>query len=157
MTKRSGIVPCSVLAFALAPKVWAIAPPEPDFPMVGGSLGQTIQLNIRAVGDPQILAPRCQAILSFRDSNNLPVGTSLTVDLGPDQGTFLTLSFNRLVSRLGQRFELQPVVTAVNREVNFACQASVEIYESISGRTIAWIAPPEPDAQRYLLRRTFRR
>jgi hypothetical protein len=144
MRTRKNLMAHTVLFCAFAGRGWAIAPLELDFPMIGGSLGQTIQLNIRGVGDPQISTPRCQATLSFQDSRNVPVGTSSSVDLGPGQAASLILSFNQLVSRAGQRLELRPVVRPLNRELNFACQTSVEIYEPSSGRTTAWAAPPNP-------------
>jgi hypothetical protein len=112
--------------------------------MIGGSAGQMIQLNIRGVGDPQISTPRCQATLSFRDTRNAPVGDSRAVDLGPGQSATLTLNFNQLVSRVGERFELEPLVTPASGGVNFACQASVEVYEPISGRTTAWAPSANP-------------
>jgi len=121
-----------------------MAQPAPDFPMFGGSVGQAIQLNIRAVGDPQISVARCQATLSFHDGRNLPVGTSRTVNLGPNEGAFLTLEFSQVVSRLGQRFELRPVVTPINTEGDFPCQTSVELYDLTTGRTTAWAPPPNP-------------
>jgi hypothetical protein len=80
----------AVLLGALAGRGWSVAPLELGFPMIGGSLGQTIQLNIRAIGDPNISTPRCQATLSFRDSRSVPVGTSSSVDLGPGQAASLS-------------------------------------------------------------------
>jgi len=68
MSTRQNLMAPMVVFCALAGRGWAIAPLEPDFPMIGGSLGQTIQLNIRSDGDPQIFTPRCQATLIFRDS-----------------------------------------------------------------------------------------
>jgi hypothetical protein len=135
-----------IFASGLAARIWATPPPEPEFPMAGGSLGQAIQLNIRTVGDPQISQPRCQAILSFRDSANLQVGPTRSVDLGEDEAASLTVNFSQFVSRFGQRFDLRPIVTRLSREANFSCQTSVELFDSMTGRTLAWTTPPEPGA-----------
>src|SRR5262249_13488267 len=110
MKTEKTLMAYTVLTCAVAGGCWAI-PSELDFPMIGGSAGQMIQLNIRGVGDPQISTPRCQATLSFRDTRNAPVGDSRAVDLGPGQTATLTLNFNQLGSRLGERFELEPLVT----------------------------------------------
>src|SRR5262249_12343782 len=67
-----------------------------------------------------------------------------SVDLAPGQAAFLIISFSQFVSHAGQRFELRPVVRPLNRELNFACQTSVEVYEPSSGRTTAWAPPPNP-------------
>ena len=89
MKTEKTLMAYTVLTCAVAGGCWAI-PSELDFPMIGGSLGQTIQLNIRAIGDPNISTPRCQATLSFRDSRSVPVGTSSSVDLGPGQAASLS-------------------------------------------------------------------
>jgi hypothetical protein len=47
MRTRKNLMAHAALFCALAGKSWAIAPPRLDFAMIGGSLGQTIQLNIR--------------------------------------------------------------------------------------------------------------
>ncbi|MBI3682842.1 MAG: hypothetical protein HY235_20915 [Acidobacteria bacterium] len=116
------------------------ADPTPHlFPMMGGSLGNVIQLNVGGLGGPDT---RCQAQLGFRDLRNMPVGPSRAVDLGPGETASLTLNFNTLVSMSRQRFELRPLVTPANRDgSNFACKSSAEIYEPGSGRDLAWASP----------------
>jgi hypothetical protein len=62
-------------------------PPIGDMPPIGGALGQTMRLSIRAVEDPD---QRCAADLTVRDANGAALAT-VRKTLGPGEGGFLDL------------------------------------------------------------------
>ena len=97
MTSQTTTAAYLILMCALTGKSFATGLPGLNFPMVGGVSGQTIQLNIRAIGDPNISLARCQANVGYRDSSGHPIGSSRAVDLRPGQNTFLTLKFSQFV------------------------------------------------------------
>jgi len=95
---------------------------------------QTARLNVVAYPpDP------CVGQLSFVNSNGAQVGNTLDVQLAPGQATFLELPGGTLVTKLGQRAEVQPIVTVDNG--SFA--ASTEVYLNGFGTTSVYY-PPEP-------------
>jgi hypothetical protein len=98
---------------------------------IGVGLFETVRLNVSG------LAPNaCIGQLSFTDASGNPVGSSMNVNLGPGQSTFLDLNGNTLVRRLGQRMQVQPVVTPTPGTPS-SCQTSVELYEQFFGSTVA--------------------
>lgn len=78
---------------ALTGRGFAVGLAELRFPMIGGVSGQVIQLNIRAIGDPNISL----ASVGFRDRSGLSVGASRAIDLRLGQGTFVKLKFSQFV------------------------------------------------------------
>jgi hypothetical protein len=117
-------------------------PSNPELGKLGVTLLQTVRLNVVAIPpDP------CVGQISFVDSSRNLVGNSLmTVNLNPGQATFLDLPGNTLVNKVGQRVEVQPVVTAFNSPgVANACLASAEVYLNGLGTTTAYF-PPDPCA-----------
>ena len=128
---------------ALCGTLPAAQPPEPDFPILGGSLGQTMRIAITADG-----RAGCTAVAGFRNSLGQPPEPEKTLMLAPGQTGFVDLSLNRLAARIGQRVEVRPFVQVAAGQ----CDGSVEVFEVFTGRTTASLrlftglqAPPEPD------------
>jgi hypothetical protein len=106
----------------------------PQFGMLGVTLPQTVRLNVVAYPpDP------CIGQLSFVNSSGTPVGNTLNVQLAPGKATSLDLPGNTLVTQLGQRAEVRPVVTAPNG----GCAASAEVYLNGLGATSTFF-PVDP-------------
>ena len=82
-------------------------PPDPLFGMIGVTELQTVRVNVVAFPpDP------CVGQLSFLNSQGAPAGSALEVQLAPGQAASLDLPGSALVTKLGQRAEVQRVVTA---------------------------------------------
>jgi hypothetical protein len=108
--------------------------PTPEFGMVGVTLLQTAQLNVVAIPtDP------CIGTLSFVNSSGVQVGNAMNVQLAPGQAASLELPGSTLVTKLGQRAEVLPVVSASNG----GCIASAEVYINGLGTTSTFI-PTDP-------------
>jgi hypothetical protein len=106
----------------------------PEFGLLGVTELQTVRLNVVAYPpDP------CVGQLSFINSHGVQVGNTLSVQLNPGQAASLDLPGSTLVTKLGQRAEVQPVVTAPNG----GCAASTEVYNNALGVTTAYF-PPDP-------------
>ncbi len=120
--------------------------PLPDLPgvtpqlgLVGLALGQTVRLNVVAFPpDP------CLGVLQFLDSHGAPQPMpDISVALQPGQAAFLDLPAALLGLQPGQRAEVQPIVMT---DPASACQATVEVYSTASGKTRAVLTPqPQPD------------
>ncbi len=109
-------------------------PPDPSFGMFGVTELQTAQLNVVAFPtDP------CIGTLSFVNSNGVQVGNAMNVQLAPGQAASLSLPGSTLVTKLGPRAEVQPVVSASNG----GCIASAEVYINGLGTTSTFY-PPHP-------------
>ena len=112
-------------------------PPAPVFGTVGITVFETVRLNVAA----QPFANLCIATLTFADNNGNPLGGSLDVNLSPGQSTFLDLPGTAVVSTLGQRAEVHPIVTLGATTGGNACIASTEVYLGATGTTVAYLAP----------------
>lgn len=121
-----------------------IPQPDPSLPgvtpqlgLVGLALGQTVRLNVVAFPpDP------CFGVLRFLDSHGTPVPTPDMPVAG--QAAFLDLHAALLGLQPGQRAEVQPIVLLVDSAS--ACQVTVEVYATATGRTRAVLQPqPLPD------------
>jgi hypothetical protein len=100
-----------------------------NFPMIGITRGQTLQLNVVAFPrDP------CYAQLGFQDSNGSPLGTTTSVTLQPGQSASLAINGNSLTNSLGQRVEVLPTIVPVAGIVS-SCGASAEVFENVLGIT----------------------
>ena len=121
---------------------------NPDYPIIVGSvynvpvgltLFQTARLNV--VAYPPV---PCMGSISFADSNGNMIGKPLSVNLSAGQAAFLDLPGTELVSKFGQRAEIQPVVnvTQIVGAPN-ACIASTEVYTTLIGETAVYF-PPTP-------------
>ena len=108
--------------------------PNPVFGMIGVTELQTVRLNV--VAYPPI---PCVGQLSFVNSNGVQVGNTLNVQLARGQAASLDLPGTTLVTKLGQRAEVQPVVSAPNG----GCVASTEVYINGLGATSVYF-PPDP-------------
>jgi hypothetical protein len=109
-------------------------PPDPIFGMIGVTALQTVRLNVVAF-------PPVPGVgeLSVLNAPGVQVGKTLNVQLAPGQAASLDLPGSTLVTKLGQRAEVQPVVTAPNG----GCVASTEVYINGLGATSVYI-PPDP-------------
>jgi hypothetical protein len=104
-------------------------PVNPVFGMLGVTDLQTVRLNVVAFPpDP------CIGQLSFVNSNGIQVGNTFDVQLAPGQAASFDLPGSTIVSRLGQRSEVRPVVTATNG----GCVASAEVYLNGLGTTVVY-------------------
>jgi hypothetical protein len=111
-------------------------PPEPVFGLLGVTEFQTVRLNVVALPPNPAFPPvPCIGTISFVNSSGATIGTPLNVQLASGQATFLDLPGNTLVTKLGQRAEVEPVVTAPNG----GCVASTEVYlNGIGATTVYW-------------------
>jgi hypothetical protein len=108
--------------------------PFPEFGMLGLTVLQTARLNVVAFPtDP------CIGQLSFVNSSGVQIGSPQNVQLAPGQAAFLDLPGNTVVTKLGQRAEVLPVVTAPNG----GCVASTEVYLNGLDTTSVYI-PTDP-------------
>ncbi|MBZ5608579.1 MAG: hypothetical protein LAP38_09990 [Acidobacteriia bacterium] len=106
----------------------AVDPPDGDFPILGGSLGQTIRIAITADG-----RAGCAAVVGFRNSLNAPPEPDRTLSLAAGNTGFVDLNLSRLAPRFGQRVELRPFVQVTSGQ----CDGSVEVFEVFTGHTTA--------------------
>ena len=140
----------SVEVFDAATGLSLIATPQPQpglpnvapqFGMVGIALGQVLRLNVVAwPPDP------CSAAIGVLDATGIVLLAGKTVYLNPGEAAFVDLPAAALGLSLGQRAELQPVVTLQpGANGSSACQATAEVYDRLTGRTWTLIQPaPEP-------------
>jgi hypothetical protein len=124
----------------------AQAPPAnaTNFPMIGITRGQTLQLNVVAFPTGP-----CYAQLGFQDSNGNPAGTTTSVTLQPGQSASLAINGNSLTNSLGQRVEVLPTVVPVAGIVS-SCGASAEVFDNLLGITSVLVPgavgyPSNPD------------
>lgn len=114
-------------------------PPSPAFGLLGVTLLQTVRLNVVAYPPSP-----CIGQIGFADNNGNPIGAPMPVDLPPGQATFLDLPGSTLVKALGERAEVNPVVTLTASPVAVsACVASAEVYDNGVGVTAVFF-PPSP-------------
>jgi len=112
-------------------------PTAPAFGTVGVTVLETVRLNVVAL---PFTSP-CIGTLSFADKTGSQVGNTLSVSLGPGQATFLDLPGATLVTALGQRAEVHPIVILGPSTAGNACIGSTEVYLSATGTTIAHLVP----------------
>jgi hypothetical protein len=113
---------------------------NPALGMLGVTVVETVRLNVVAYPpDP------CVGQISFLNSNGALVGNALmNVNLGPGQATFLDLPGSTLVSKLGQRAEVRPIVTPSSAsDAPNSCVPSAEVYINGLGTTSSYF-PPDP-------------
>jgi hypothetical protein len=95
--------------------------------------GQTMRVNVVAGSDP------CVGQVGFNDLNGNSLVPSSPVNLSPGTGKSIDLNADSLSLRLGQRIEAQPALTVTQPTaavpLNSVCQASVEVFDHLTGRT----------------------
>jgi hypothetical protein len=147
-TKRISFLMCAALvtASSLAGQVGAQAPPVGEFGLMGGALGQTLRLNVVSHPPPtgDVLPRPCNVLVGFKGIRGATVGPVQQLNLAPGGAGFVELNFNTLVNRLGERVQIQPVVTAVNPGSAVGCRASAEMYDQITARTTVYASAFEP-------------
>ena len=145
IVRFGGGVALGILAFA---GVTASAAGNPQFGMVGLAAGQVLRLNVVAYPPNP-----CSATIGFRNSNGQfpqPIPDK-TVSLNPGESAFIDLPAAALGIQFGGRREFQPVVALIpvpqpdaNAAPN-ACGASVEVFDSFTGLSLAAQPQPEPE------------
>jgi hypothetical protein len=87
---------------------------EADLPVFGVGAGQIFRFSVAAFRDASRVGStrqRCHATLSFRDTENRPIGRSLDVDLGQNESAFLDLDPRALGLTARQRIDFRPVAS----------------------------------------------
>jgi hypothetical protein len=123
--------------------------PDPPFGMVGIAEGQTARLNLVNLGAPAAIPPPCRARLRFLDADgNVVASRSVVVEAG--QAAFLDFapSFAPINTvgdvALPPRAEIRAVVNfGIDTVPPGPCRATVEIFDTATGRTSVFI-PPGP-------------
>jgi hypothetical protein len=114
---------------------------NPEFSTLGVTAFETVRLNVVAFPpDP------CVGQISFLNSDGELVGNALkNVNLQPGQAAFLDLPGSTLVTKLGQRAEVRPVISPTNNPAAApnACVVSAEVYTNVLGTTTSYY-PPDP-------------
>lgn len=132
----------------------AALPTNPTFGMLDVIQFQTVRLNV--VDEPP---DPCIALLSFADKNGNTVGQTLNVNLSSGQSQFLDVPGSAFFSSepsdpdfdffssapIFSRALVHPIVTQAPGAVP-ACTASVEVYDSFTGRGAVYL-PPDPCVQ----------
>jgi hypothetical protein len=131
--RKIALAPCLTTLVGIALAHAAIAQVLPSgetyLPMIGITLGQTLQINLVAYPpDP------CFAQMGFLDSNGAFVGRVSEVTLQPGQAASLSIEGASLTSALGQRVELMPQVV-VNPNSASVCHATAEVFGDLIGTT----------------------
>jgi hypothetical protein len=117
------------IVLAHAARAQVLPSGETYFPMIGITLGQTLQINLVAYPpDP------CFAQMGFLDSNGAFVGHVSNVTLQPGQSASLSIEGNSLTSAIGQRVELMPQVV-MNPNSPSVCHATAEVFGDLLGAT----------------------
>ncbi len=107
-------------------------PPTPIFGTLGVTELETVRLNVVAFPpDP------CIGQLSFVNSEGIQVGNPMPVQLVPGRAVSFDLPGSTVVTKLGQREEVRPVVTSSSG----ACVASAEVYANGLGITVVYFSP----------------
>jgi hypothetical protein len=132
------------IAFATASVTLAQSGPT-NFPMVGITGSQTLQLNLVAYPPTPCLTVQ----LGFQNRDGVAVGPSQTVSLQPGQSMPLAFNGNSLVGA-DERVELLPTVVGFDGAATGAsCVASVEVINHAGGVTTVVVPgaagfPPAP-------------
>ncbi|HLZ42796.1 MAG TPA: hypothetical protein VKQ11_17645 [Candidatus Sulfotelmatobacter sp.] len=108
-----------------------------QFSLVGVTKNQTLRLS--AIGGDG----GCLATLSFMDSTGTAVGRSAQLNLQPGQATWLDLPGSLVATRLGQRAEIQPLVTPIPGTVA-DCIAGAEVFDNLTTWDRVY-RPPNPN------------
>jgi hypothetical protein len=116
----------------------AVANVAPQFGMVAIVLGQALRLNVVAFPPNP-----CVAVIGFLTATGAPSPIpDKTVSLSPNQADFVDLHADLLGLQVGERADLQPVVTLLPSASGFsACQADAEVFQPATGRTRVQLNP----------------
>jgi hypothetical protein len=113
-------------------------PFPPQFAPLGLANGQTIRINVLANR-----AGSCAGTLNFLDSSLNALGRAKLVNLASGQGTSFDLVGTSSLVSPGQRKQVVPQFVDSSGQYR-SCQASVEVFTSSTGVTVAsskWIQP----------------
>jgi hypothetical protein len=108
---------------------------QPAFDYQGLASGQILRLVVDAYPPNS-----CNATVSFADRAGNPLGQSQQVNVAPGTGTAVDLNADTVGVKVGQRIEVLPTITlaplvAGAAPSNSLCQATVEVFDRLSGRT----------------------
>lgn len=110
----------------------AAAPAAAQTAMVGGAFGQTVRVVVTADAMPAGMG--CAALTQILTRDRVPAAEEL-VRLRPGESNFVEVNLSSLVGGVRRRVELLPAVKVLEGQ----CTAAVEIYENITGRTMAYV------------------
>jgi hypothetical protein len=116
--------------------------PATNFPMIGVTRAQTLEINVTAVPPNP-----CFAQLGFQNSSGSPVGTTLPVTLQAGESASLAIKGTSLTGVKNDLVEVLPTVTVNPEEPS--CVASAEVFTNSSGVTNVLVPgavgyPPDP-------------
>lgn len=124
-------------------RAYAASPPDPEFPILGGSAGQIMRVTVAAP-----FPPPCRVAIHFQTTLQALPDPERILDLESGQIGFTDLDLSRLAPRLGVRVEVRPTL----RVLDGRCSASVETFEVFTRRTTAFLrlftglsTPPDPE------------
>jgi hypothetical protein len=123
------------------------------FPLMGVALGQVLRLTAVTISPGPIGSPDggtpgpCQVTLDFVDRSGAPVGRDpgpISFTFDPGQGGFLDIAAAGLVSQIGQRALIRPVITVDSVPGANPCMGvtgSAETFVRLTGATWSQISP----------------
>src|SRR6516162_10154384 len=122
-----------ILCVGMAQVTTAQSNPLTNFPMIGVTRAQTLQINLLAFPPNP-----CSATLGFQDSNGNPMGSTQSVSLQGGQSTSLAISGTALTTVKNQLVEVLPTVVVNGSQTS--CVASAEVFTNASGVTNALVS-----------------
>ena len=147
MKRKTLVVLCGAAALSLwfSGRVKAFNPQSdpPAFGLVGVDPFETARLNAVCADTPLpggVAPGPCRVTLAFRDVSGR-VLQQMTQSLQPGEGTSLDLTVGGASARVGGRMEVQPFISPMG--TGFVL-ASVDLFDSNTGRTAAIVNPTEP-------------
>jgi len=147
--------------FRYLPQTVKAFDPQPDppaFGIFGITEGQTARVNVVNTAEPRdgtVPPGPCRVVITFRNAAGglftRPDGTPLsrTVELGPEQSTFLMLNADNFGREASGRLQLRPDVKIqqsdpVNGVPPGPCIPTIEVINNATGRTQFVFFPPGP-------------
>jgi hypothetical protein len=103
----------------------------PVHALFGASLGQSIRLLVGPGNPPPGVGE--EVALNFVDINGNPIGTSTKLTLNQGEIAWLDFNADQFVKQLGQRVEVQPVVTLLSNTTGPPPPSTVEVFDQITG------------------------
>jgi hypothetical protein len=124
------------VVFGWAGTASANNPPEPEFPILGGSFGQIMRVTVAALPpDP------CRVAIRFQTGDVQPPEPDRTLDLLPGQFTFADFDARSLgaLPPIG-RMVLQPRLIPDGDGSVAGCHASAQLFNAATGWTTEVVA-----------------
>ena len=103
----------------------------PVHALFGASLGQSIRLLVGPGNPPPGVGE--EVALNFVDVNGSPIGPSTKLTLNQEEIAWLDFNADQYVKQLGQRVEVEPVVTLLSNTTGTPPPSTVEVFDRITG------------------------